>query len=152
MPTSLVTQHYPDDFQVCTFPIMSAPVDPFPAFYADRDMVVDSVTVGVQAAGGANGRLFLETAAAPNADSGTVFCTINIDGTSNTTAGDTIISTTDGVLRREAAGTSGNVGASTLINAENNLVKAGQWVMLDFGGTVTGFRGVVQVRFRSRVA
>jgi hypothetical protein len=151
---SLVTQHYPNDFQIVTVPFVAAAStsDPVVFMYADRDLVIDSVVVGIIVPGGGNGRLNIEEATAPNSSAGTIICSFNIDGGNNAAAGDTIISDTDSVVRIDAAGDSQNVGASTKINNANNLIQKGRWVMIDFENTFAAFRGTVQIRFRSMVA
>jgi hypothetical protein len=58
MPTPLVTQHYPDDFQILTFNIRAFTSGDL-LFYADRDMVIDSITFGLQTAGGTGATLQL---------------------------------------------------------------------------------------------
>ena len=154
MPSSLVTQHYPDDFQVVSFHnINPSAGDPIALLYAERDIVIDSIVLGVRIAGNdaGGGGLSFETSLSPAGDSGTSMCVFNIDGSNNTVAGDTKIATTDSAIRYLANGSVAN-DSSTKINPDANLVRAGRWLMMDVVGTAGNFRGTVQVRFRSRVA
>ena len=50
MPIPLVTQHYPDDFKILSYNPQANPVAGTNAIllYADRTMVIDSITVTVQ--------------------------------------------------------------------------------------------------------
>lgn len=154
MPNSLVTQHYPDDFQVASFHNLNPAVgDPVALLYAERDIVIDSIVVGVRIPGtnAGGGGLSFETSLSPAGDGGTSMCTFNVDGSNNTVAGDTKIATTDSAIRYLADGSVAN-DSSTKINPDANLVRAGRWLVLDYLGTVSEFRGFVQVRFRSLVS
>ena len=140
MPNVLVTQHYPDDFQVCCFSLQAAPVTGMVLFYADRDIVIDSITLGVNVVGAASSTIQLA-----KSTTGTV--------TSPITAAPASI--TGGTALHTAFDTSatGTLTATlTTPGSDTNLVKAGNWVGLIVSGTVTNLRGVVQIRFRSRVA
>jgi len=164
MPTPLVTQHYPHDFQVLTFIYTGAPAD-VPLLYADRDLVIDSITIGVKtvSTGGAGtGLLSFEVSADPSSTGGTVVAVANVD-TANVAAGDTIfldgINNSSGNVRKvSSAGTAGSASGSTqlkYINATNtsvdNIVLAGRYLILD-ATTATAFTGLVQIRLRSQIA
>lgn len=154
MPNSLVTQHYPDDFQVASFHNLNFGFgDPMALLYAERDIVIDSIVLGVRIPGNSagGGGLSFETSLSPAGDGGTSMCTFNIDGSNNTSAGDTKIATTDSAIRYLADGSVAN-DSSSKINPDANLVRAGRWLVMDFVGTVSEFRGFIQVRYRSRVA
>ena len=155
MPVSLLTQNYPNDFQVVTIPNVSAiPHDPTLVLYADRDLVIDQIVVGVHAVGGTDALLTFEstTDIDNTAAAGTVLASVNVD-TANVGAGNTIVTSTHGVTRRNDAGVlqSGATG-TTVINSANNVIPAGSWLIIDSSGTMTGARVSVQVRFRSQLA
>lgn len=155
MPNSLVTQHYPDDFQIVCVSIPGSASDPTALMYADRDLVIDSVVFGIRAVGTSstsNNEVKIEVATGLNLATGSELCTFSTDGTTPTAAsGDTIVSTTDGVVRVNSTGVSQAVGSSTKLDSNVNLVKAGQWVVADLVGTDSSLRAMVQIRFRSRV-
>jgi len=58
MPIPLVAQHHPDDFQILTFNIRAFSNGDL-LFYADRDIVIDSITFGLQTTGGTGATLQL---------------------------------------------------------------------------------------------
>ena len=154
---SLLVQEYPDDFQVIT--VYSSPSaatnDPLPILYAERDIIIDSIVIGVRTpATEQNARLVFEVAGGPNVESSTdLVCTANIDGTNGCDSGDTFVHTTDGVTRTSNAGASLPVIASTAISSSANLVEKGKWLVADYSANnLTAFRLLIQVRFRSRVA
>ena len=154
MPSSLTIENYPNDFQVVTFHNLNPGVgDPVALLYAERDIVIDTIVVGIRIPGNSagGGGLSFETSLSAAADNGTSMCIFNIDGSNNTVAGDTKIATTDSAIRYLANGSVAN-DSSTKINPDANLVRAGRWLLLDYVGTATEFRGVVQVRVRSVVA
>lgn len=153
---SLLTEQYPNDFQVIT--IYSSPSstsnDPLPILYADRNIVIDSIVVGVRTPAPESGaRVAFEVAGAPNSEASTeVVCTANID-TAETSAGDTFVFTTNRVIRTSSGGSSLPTPSSTPISSSVNLVEKGKWLVADFSaGNLTAFRLLIQVRFRSLVA
>lgn len=157
MPTSLVTQHYPDDFQILTYQFAGAAVtDPTPLLYADRALVIDSIIVSVNAvatAAGA-GALSFEKGSAPNGTGGTVLAVASVDD-DNVDAGDYLIfgDGVDSVRRYNSSGTlqTTATGSTKLSVAENQLA-AGQWLVIDLTGTASAYRGLIQIRYRSRMS
>jgi hypothetical protein len=153
---SLIPQYYPDDFQVATVVFAGAAVhDPSPVLYADRDLIIDEIVVGVHVAGGTSYALNFRASADMNTTSATSMCTANID-TANVSAADTLVITTDGVQRFNSSGVlQSTATGSTAINGvtpnvQSNTLDKGQWLVIDPTGTVGSGRAVVQIRFRSR--
>lgn len=152
--TSLLPQYYHDDFQVTVYPnAIAAAHDPSILLYADRDLYVDEIVVGVHAVGGTDAVLSFETttnigSATP---SGAVMALVNID-TANITAGDTFVLTTDGITRTTSAGvvTTSSTGTSVATMKDNNRIPKGSWLIFDITGTIGAGRASVQIRFRSR--
>ena len=152
--TSLLPQYYHDDFQVVVFNnAIAAPNDPVLLLYADRDMIVDEIVVGVHAVGGTSAGLSFKTSADPSSTSpsATAMATVNID-TANITAGDTFVLLTDGITRTTAAGvvTTSSTGTSITNFKTENKIPKGSWLVIDVTGTIGSGRVGVQVRFRSR--
>ena len=153
--TSLLPQYYNDDFQVVVFNnAIAAPHDPTILLYADRDMIIDEIVVGVHAVGGAAAVLSFEASVdiASTTPAGTPMATVNID-TANITAGDTFVLTTDGITRTTSAGvvTTSSTGTSIVNMKDNNQIPKGSWLVADITGTIGAGRVAVQVRFRSRL-
>jgi hypothetical protein len=156
---SLLPQYYNDDFQVVVFNnAIAAPHDPTILLYADRDMIIDEIVVGVHAVGGASAVLNFESTVdiSNTAPAGAVMAAVNID-TANITAGDTFVLTTDGITRTTSAGvvTTTSTG-TTAINAvsagvQNNFIPKGSWLVADITGTIGAGRVAIQIRFRSRL-
>jgi hypothetical protein len=126
----LPASEYPDDFEIVSIPFFHA-MDATAAFtiplmYADVDLAVDSIVIGVsvlEAAKNAEvvhattvqattGFLALQTAAVSTASAGTTVCTVN---------------------------------------TSNNIVPAGNWIFLKFDAATTAVHGCVQLRFRTRL-
>lgn len=155
--TSLLPQYYNDDFQIMTVPFLTASgvTDPNPILYADRDLVVDEIIVGVTTVGGAAAVLNFEVSPNPSEQGGVSMSTINVD-TANIVAGDTLVATTDNVLRYSSTGTLYTTAAgSTAINGvtagvQSNLIPKGSWLIID-PTSAGAARVVVQIRFRSRL-
>lgn len=153
---SLIPQYYPDDFQVLTLSYPGAAVnDPTALLYADRDLIIDEIVVGVAAVGGTSYAFNFRVSPDCTNTSAASMCTINID-TANVSAGDTLVATTDSVIRYSSAGAVQTAATgSVAINAvsagvQTNTVDKGSWLVIDPSGTVGSGRGVIQVRFRSR--
>lgn len=127
----LPVEHYPDDFRVINYFVHDASAADEPIFYCDRNMVVDSITVSVAAAGAAASTVTLKAVASGTAPTG-----------ANVTAGNAVSS----AVLLDATGAI----AGTIVNTENSLL-AGAHLGLDFTGTVSAFRGVVTIRIRSRL-
>lgn len=148
---SLVIQHYPDDFSLTVYPnAIAAPHDPTILLYADRDLYIDEIVVGVHAVGGTNAVLSFEVTRDVSGTSGSVVALANID-TANISNGDTIVLTTDAVVRTNASGVVQTTATgSTVINKDENKIPQGYWLMFDITGTIGSGRASVQVRYRSR--
>lgn len=149
---SLVIQHYPDDFALTVYAnAIAAPHDPTILLYADRDLYVDEIVVGVHAVGGTAAVLSFEvTRDLTNATAGSVVALANID-TANVTAGDTMVFTTDGIVRTSTTGSvyASSTGSTAISNLENKIPQ-GYWLLIDITGTIGSGRASVQVRYRSR--
>lgn len=147
MPTPLVTQHYPDDFQVVTFNALdrynAGATDgsngSFAIFYADRDVAVDSIVIGIAVAGAASSSL-------------RIFKTTS--GTAASPATPLFNGTTALTTAAQAADATAGVYVQTLATPANdtNIVRAGNWIGVLLSGTLTAFRGQIQIRLRSRIA
>lgn len=155
--TSLLVQNYSDDFQILAIPFTSAAVnDPTAILYADRDMIIDEIVVGVHAVGGTGYKFDFEVSTNSVGSAGVSMCTINID-TANVALGDTLVATTDNVLRFNSAGVlQTTTTGSTAINGvtagvQSNFIPRGSWLVMDVDGTVGSARVIVQIRFRSRL-
>ena len=150
MPIPLVTQHYPDDFQIFTFPLLvgsgyrseeAGAVTTTPLLYEDRDLVVDSITVAISVVGTSGAALNVRKSTA---------------GTSTTPSGPSF-DTTGTAVKLHTVNVDGTTLGTTVVTLNSpstdvNLVKAGNWLGLAFAGTTANMRGMVQIRFRSRVA
>lgn len=149
---SLVIQHYPDDFALTVYAnAIAAPHDPTILLYADRDLYVDEIVVGVHAVGGTAAVLSFEvTRDLTNATAGSVVALANID-TANVTSGDTMVFTTEGVVRTSTTGSvyASSTGSTAISNLENKIPQ-GYWLLIDITGTIGSGRASVQVRYRSR--
>lgn len=148
---SLVIQHYPDDFSLTVYPnAIAAPHDPTILLYADRDLYIDEIVVGVHAVGGTAAVLSFEVTRDVSGTSGSVVALANID-TANISNGDTIVLTTDAVVRTNGSGVVQTTATgSTVINKDENKIPQGYWLMFDITGTIGSGRASVQVRYRSR--
>lgn len=132
MPIPLVTQSYPDDFQILNFTFVHsgvpASLDSMPLFYADRRMVIDSITYGVAVAeSGGPDTVELVHATTPQATTGT---SIQSAASSINTVG-TVIPT---------------------ISSTNNEVPSGSWVIAKFSDALGQVHLAIQVRFRTLLA
>ena len=131
MPNPLVVQHYPDDFRFITLPLNTVGDGADQAvFYADRNLVIDSVHVGTSTAD-TSATLVLKYASSP------VAATI--------AAGTAITSSMD-------ISATGTVGGNSVVLSTANEIPSGNWIGCDFTSATDTFKGVVQIRFRSRVA
>ena len=138
MPKTLVTQHYPDDFQVITAPInhnleSGTPAFVIPVMYVDSrgngtGIVIDSIAIGINVA---------ET----SADTVEVVHATTVQATSGFTSVQTAVTAVD------ATGTT-----LPTINTSNNFVPAGSWILLKFSDALGQVHGAVTIRFRSRQA
>jgi len=140
MPVPLVTQHYPDDFKTFSY-LVSAQLTSgnLIVFYADRDLVIDSITVGVgivQAGG---------SIAVVKTTGGTLASPKSAAPASLTEAAAVAITGSQSVA------TLGTFTPTIIFAADANIVKAGNYVGITID-TVAAFRGYIQIRVRSRVA
>lgn len=140
MPIPLVTQHYPDDFQILTFPIRAFSSGDL-LFYADRDIVIDSITFGLQTAGSTGASLQLA-----KTTTGTAASPVS-GAAANVTGGTTLHTAVD-----IASGTATTVVSLTTPANDTNRVAAGNYVGVIVAGTIGTPDGIIQIRFRSRVA
>jgi len=149
MPTPLVTQHYPDDFQILTYYVQSALTDPTTLLYADRTWVVDSITVTAQTAHGSAATGSFEVSTDPTSQSGTSMATVDL----NLTAGTTVFLDGVGTTVRtvSAGGTAGTSANSVQLSTSTNIIPAGSFLQVDLSAG-TSWRGLIQIRFRSRQA
>jgi hypothetical protein len=140
MPRPLVTQHYPDDFQVLSVPFRSFASGNL-LFYFDRDTVIDSIVFSVQTAGGAGSSLQLAK---------------TTGGTATTPASGAAANVTGGTALHTAvdisSGTATTVVSLTTPSSDTNLVKAGNFIGVIVAGTIGTPSGLISIRFRSRVA
>ena len=151
MPNFLTTQYYPDDFQV-----INAVIEPVLAgagainygfFYADRDLVIDSITIGSSGSPSTATSIriaFYKTTAGTLASPASAADAVSGTGTA---------------LRDPALVNLPTSGGSTLSYtlstpaSDTNLVKAGNWV--GFTYTANDVNGAptyaIQARVRSRL-
>jgi len=149
---SLLAQYYPDDFQVSVYSMnIAAANDPTLLVYADRDLVVDSIVCGVHATvAGASFSIEYTKDIGTATPTGIVLATFALDGTGSV-AGDTLVSTTDSIIRTGSTGTvNAVVTGNTVIDKDNNFIPKGNWVVIDTLSISTARAGV-QIRFRSRL-
>lgn len=129
MPNALVTQHYPDDFQIHTTFLRHGDVptdDCVPIFYADRTVVIDSIVYGVSEID-ATEDVELVHATTPQATTGTSLQT--------------------------AVSSLATLGQVTpTINTANNEVPSGSWIIAKFSDGTDTAHVTIQIRFRSRLA
>lgn len=137
MPNVLVTQQYPDDFQVITTVInhnLDAPtLLTIPVMYVESrgngtGVIIDSIAIGINVVEGA-----AETVEVVHA---------------------TTVQASSGFTSVQTAATSVNALGTTLptIDTSNNFVPAGSWIMLKFDAAQAAVHGAVTIRFRSRQA
>lgn len=137
MPNVLVTQQYPDDFQVITAVINhnleAASLLTIPVMYVESrgngtGVIIDSIAIGINVVEGA-----AETVEVVHA---------------------TTVQASSGFTSVQTAATSVNALGTTLptINTSNNFVPAGSWIMLKFDAAQAAVHGAVTIRFRSRQA
>jgi hypothetical protein len=141
MPNVLTTQYYTDDFQVLTYIVRGEFTNGTAMLYADRDIVIDSVTFGVSVVGGAGSRIGLTKTTTGTLDSPASALAATI------AAGTTLLNTAQSIT------TAGTFRPALKTPAsDTNLIKAGNW--LGFSGTAGGEAGTtvaIQIRFRSRL-
>lgn len=131
----LPNEHYPDYFQTVSFPFMHALESAgfaIPLMYVEAratngtGIVVDSIVIGISVVEGA-------------AETVEVLHATTVQATTGTSIQTSPVST-------NALGTT-----VTTINASNNFVPAGSWLILKFDAAVAAAHGCVTIRFRSRL-
>lgn len=143
--TSLPTQYYHDDQQLCCEVVSALTTAGVPVLYADRNLIIDSVVIGSIVAAGAGVTATIRkttagtndgvtiTPAAPNAALTSVMAT-------GTIPLDTIASTI--VVSTESATRS--------LSIDHNTLDAGNWLFFVPSAAASGYVGAIQIRFRSR--
>jgi len=131
----LPAQYYPDDFQIVSHVVHDASLADLALVYADRNLILDSVVLCCSgtAVGGTATIEIVKVA------SGTIPTSTNIQ------AGTSISSTLS--IAANSAATTG-----TIINT-TNFVDIGSWICIKTtagSGTLSNFRGTVNLRLRSR--
>lgn len=139
MATVLLASSYKDDFEVQSFLITATPVTGMLLFYADRTMIIDSITFGVNVVGAASSTLQVTKTTAGTAATPSV-------ATPAVVTGGTALHT---AVAADATGTT-NVALLTPAS-DTNVLKAGNWLGLVVAGTATNVRGSIQIRLRSRL-
>ena len=140
MATVLLASSYKDDFEIQSFLITATPVTGMVLLYADRTLVIDSITFGVNVVGSGSSTLQVAKTTA---------------GTLATPSLATPALITGGTVLHTAVSTDTTATLTPALltpASDTNVLKAGNWLGLIVGGTVTNVRGVVQIRFRSRLA
>jgi len=171
MPTTLAIQNYPDDFLIVNYR-GSLALDTI-LFYADRDYVVDQISLTMTAmssATGTNGRLSFQVS--PNADSFSptaLICTADCRTVANSgtgAAGTTFVFDSErapagvtkqynatGLTSMTSSASLSATGATTAspFSSANNVLRRGQYLVMSHT-TNTGATGVIQIRLRSRIS
>ena len=133
---TLPNEHYPDYFEVVSFPFYHAMVksttNTLPLMYVEAratngtGIVVDSITFGVNVVETAADTAQIISAATPQATSGTALhataCALDALGTTTVT-----------------------------VDPANNFVPAGNWLLLKASDSLGQVHGSVTIRFRSRL-
>ena len=131
----LPNEHYPDYFQTVSFPfvhVLESSGFAIPLMYVEAratngtGIVVDSIVIGISVVEGA-------------AETVEVLHATTVQATTGTSIQTSPVST-------NALGTT-----VTTINASNNFVPAGSWLILKFDAAVGAAHGCVTIRFRSRL-
>ena len=142
----LPIQHYPDDFTVAEIPLPAViAATGFPLLYADRDLVIDSVTIGfliASSTGSQTGTMQKTTGGSRN---GITVTAASPAGTKTTMMGSgTFDISTPGtvVLTTETS--------TTYLGNTLNKLDAGNWLLFIPSGTTAAIVGIVQIRYRSR--
>lgn len=155
MPVPLVTQHYPDDFQVLTYAFTGAAVnDPTAILYADRTLVIDSITVGIHAIAGSGGSLTFRYGLTTLQDGTGTAIAVLLPTSANGTyaAGETAVMDGVGYVKHySTAGVVSNDTGSTQLSTTLNVIPQGYWLAID-PASASAFRGTIQIRYRSRQA
>jgi len=139
---SLPTQYYHDDQQVVTEVIVACPAGGVPILYADRNLIVDSVVVGVLTASSGGATATIQKSTSTTMASPATILAGSV-GTFSIASSNTFfnLTTESGV---------GTLGASTKLDNTKNTLDAGSWLMFVPASAATASLITVQVRFRSR--
>jgi len=165
MRTSIETDSLPDFIQVVSFPncdfISGAGDDPMPLLYAEKPLIIDSVTIGIQQESVTNSDTVVRLTNGPSAvqgEAGSTFTICGFDIGDNVAAGYTFLTTTQTFklfndtktdITSGMVTTAGNLRLSNTLN----FVPAGNWICLSISGGVTGgaLKMTVQLRIRTRI-
>ena len=155
---SILTQHYPDDFQTIVVTYTGTnPSDPTPILYADRNLVIDQIVVGVGAAGGSGYVLDFRVGSSPVDTTGGSMAYFGLSsGDHNMQPGFTGVATTDSITWYNSSGAittlpTGSVKINGTTDGPQNVLASGKWLILDTSGTACSAKVVIQVRYRSRL-
>jgi len=140
---SLPTQYYHDDQQVVC-EVLIAPAAATPILYADRNLIIDSVVVGVYTVSAGITATIQKTVGATNDG-------ITITPVSPAAASPQTLMAT-GTIPVATAGTYvvSTESATRSLSADHNTLDAGNWLLFVPSASATGAVLSVQVRFRSR--
>lgn len=143
----LPVQHYPDDFSIAEVTIPAAVTTTgFPLIYADRDLIIDSVTVGLIVVSSTGSQTATIQKTTGGTRTGTTVTAASPAGskTSIMGAGTVDISTAAGtfVITTETS--------TTYLSNTLNKLDAGNWLLFIPSGTTSSMSCMVQVRYRSR--
>ena len=152
---SLPVLYYHDDQQIVT-ELFSAPASGAgtPLLYADRSLIIDSITIGVITGTSSNTLDIVQTSTAVPADGvitpsalNTTSATI-LTGATGTVPAGTANANSVVVLTTESG--VGALGVTTKLDNTKNTLDAGNWLFLSPSGAMTSAAILVQIRFRSR--
>jgi len=141
----LPVQYYTDDQTLAVEGLTATPAAGVPILYADRDLIIDSITVGTLTAssGGASATIQKTTAATRSntgaitpASPGATLTSIMNTGTIAINAVGTVVVTTE--------------SATTSLSISQNKLDAGNWLFFVPVSVATALAGTIQIRFRSR--
>lgn len=138
MPNVLAPQYYQDDFQIIS-ELLISPVTGTALLYADRDLVIDSITYGVSVVGGAGASLQLVKTTSGTAASPASALAATV--AAGTTLHSAQVITTGGTFSP----------ALTTPASDTNLIRAGNWLGVIVAGTIGSAAVIVQMRIRSRL-
>ena len=139
MPNPLAVEQYHDDFQIIAETLL-APVTGTALVYAERDIVIDAIYMGVSIVGTASATLqIVKTTTGTLVTPASASAAVVAAGTAlHTAQAITVLGTFIPTL--------------TTPSLDTNLIKAGNWIGVVVTGTVSSAAVAVQFRIRSRVA
>lgn len=137
--TMIEYRQYPDIFGEQTFgPFTSASADQFLPFLSVQDRIIDDIHYSYTVAGG-SGATFQ------------IFRAVLASTGEDTTA--EVITAARDVCATADLTAAPCVARSATIQTDNNLISAGETLVLDFAGTLTGLANlVITIRYRTRRA